>query len=52
VIDGRKSPPEISNDPKIPAQMVFVFSTDGTVKQFSGGEVPVDLLELVLKARK
>ena len=52
VIDGRKSPPEISNDPRIPANMVFVFSADGTVKQFSGGEVPVDLLSSVLRARK
>lgn len=52
VIDGRKSPPEISNDPKIPANMVFVFSADGSVRQFSGGAVPVDLLESVLKVRK
>jgi hypothetical protein len=52
VVDGRKSPPEISNDPKVPANMVIVFSSDGRVKQFSSGDVPADLLESVFKDRK
>jgi hypothetical protein len=52
VVDGRKSPPEISNDPKIPANMVIVFSSDGTVKQFSSGNLPLNLLESVMKAGK
>jgi hypothetical protein len=52
VIDGRKSPPEISNDPKIPANMVFVFEHDGSVKQFKSGELPVDLLSSVLKVKR
>jgi hypothetical protein len=51
VVDGRKTPPEITNDPKIPPSMVLVFQADGTVKQFSGGDVPANLLELVLKAK-
>ena len=49
VIDGRKTPPEITNDPKIPPNMVFVFQGDGTVRQFKGGELPAGLLEAVLK---
>lgn len=52
VVDGRKSPPEISNDPKIPPNMVFVFQADGTVKQFKVGEVPTDLLTSVLATKK
>jgi hypothetical protein len=51
IIDGRKTPPEITNDPKIPAHVILVFQADGTVKQFSAGELPSSLLETVLKAK-
>ena len=51
VIDGRKVPPEITNDPKIPAHLILVFQADGTVRQFSAGELPSNLLESVLKAK-
>jgi len=51
VIDGRKSPPEISNDPRIPANMVFVFAPDGSLRQYKSGELPADSLPSVLKKR-
>jgi hypothetical protein len=51
VIDGRKTPPEITNDPKVPANMIFVFQNDGSVKQFKSGELPTGLLSSVLKAK-
>ena len=52
IIDGRKSPPEISNDPRIPANMVFVYDSNGTVKQFKSGELPTRLLASVLTRAK
>ena len=52
VIDGRKTPPEITNDPKIPPNMIFVFEGNGAVKQFKSGELSVGLLELVLKVKQ
>jgi hypothetical protein len=52
LIDGPKSPPEITNDPEIPPNMVFVFMTDSTVRQFKGGGLPSGLLKSVLKAAK
>jgi hypothetical protein len=52
VVDGRKSPPEITNDPKVPPNMVLVFQGDGTVQQFKSGELPTGLLESVLKVRR
>jgi hypothetical protein len=51
VIDGRKTPAEITNDPKIPPNMIFVFQGDGTVQHFKSGELPTGLLESVLKAK-
>jgi hypothetical protein len=51
VIDGRKTPPEITNDPKVPPNMVFVFQGDGTVQRFKSGELPTNLLESVLKVK-
>jgi hypothetical protein len=48
IVDGRKSPPEISNDVKIPPGVVFVFQADGSVKQFRSDDVPVDLVAAVL----
>ena len=47
----RKTPPEITNDPKVPANMIFVFQSDGTVKQFKSGELPTELVSSVLKAK-
>jgi hypothetical protein len=52
VIDGRKSPPEISNDPRIPANMVFVFASDGGLQQFKSGELPANFLASALKTPK
>jgi hypothetical protein len=52
VIDGRKSPPEIYNDLKIPPDMVFVFQADGTVKQFKDNELPTELVTVALSRGK
>jgi hypothetical protein len=52
IIDGRKTPPEITNDPRIPPSMIFVYQNDGTVKEFKRGELPSGLLETALKAKK
>jgi hypothetical protein len=52
IIDGRKSPPEISNDVKIPPGMVFVFQADGSVKQFRSDDVPAELIATVLRGGK
>jgi hypothetical protein len=52
VIDGRKTPPEITNDVKVPPNMIFVFQADGTVKQFKSGELPSGLLGSVLRAKQ
>jgi hypothetical protein len=52
IIDGRKTPPEITNDPRIPPNKVFVYQGDGTVKQFNRGELPPEVLEAVLKGKK
>jgi hypothetical protein len=49
IIDARKSPPEISNDVKIPPGMVFVFEGDGSVKQFRSDDVPAELVAAVLR---
>jgi hypothetical protein len=52
IIDGRKSPPEISNDPKIPANMIFVFGHDGTFKKYQSGQLTIGLLRSVLIGAK
>jgi hypothetical protein len=51
-IDARKSPPEISNDVKIPSGMVLVFQADGSVRQFRSDELPVELVAAVLRRGK
>jgi hypothetical protein len=52
LIDGRKSPPEVSNDPKIPANMVFVFQQDGSVQHFASANMTTDLLASLLSAKR
>jgi hypothetical protein len=48
IIDGRKSPPEIQNSPTVPANMVFVFLPDGTLREFKSGEIPSEVFNLAL----
>jgi hypothetical protein len=52
IIDGRKAPPEITNDPRVPPNMVFLYQGDGTVRQFNRGELSPDILAAVLKGKK
>ena len=52
IVDGRKSPPEITNDPRVPANTVIVFQADGTATQIKGGELSAGLLESVLNKVK
>jgi hypothetical protein len=51
VIDGRKIPPEITNDLKVPPNVIIVFQTDGTVKQFKSGELPTGFLNFLVKVK-
>jgi hypothetical protein len=51
IVDGRKTPPEITNDPRIPPGMIFVYQGDGTVQKFDRGGAPPGILRDVLKAK-
>jgi hypothetical protein len=51
MIDCTKSPPEISNNQKIPANMVFVLQRDGNIKQVKSDDVSTKLLASVLRVK-
>jgi hypothetical protein len=51
IIDCTKSPPEISSDLKVPANIIIVLQRDGNVRKFTNGDVPSELLASVLKAK-
>jgi hypothetical protein len=52
LIDARKSPPNILNDLRIPANTLVLIQPDGTIGHFSVDSLPADLLETVLRAKK
>jgi hypothetical protein len=51
VIDTRSQPPSITNDVKIPADMVFVINKDGTTSQFMGAKFDLVALKTALSLK-
>jgi hypothetical protein len=51
VIDARSSPPNITSDPRIPANMVFVTNADGKTNQFTSNQLSADLLRKILNMK-
>jgi hypothetical protein len=51
VIDTRSQPPSVTNDPKIPANMVFVIDTKGNTSRFTNDKFSLDALKLALKVK-
>jgi hypothetical protein len=51
VIDMRPQPPSVTNDPKIPANMVFVIDAEGKTKQFTDDQFSLNVLKLALKVK-
>jgi hypothetical protein len=51
IIDTRPQPPTVTNDPKIPANMVFVVDASGKTSQFKSDELSPELLGGLLKAK-
>jgi hypothetical protein len=49
VIDTRSQPPSVTNDPKIPANMVFVIDSEGKTSRFTNDKLSLDVLKLALK---
>jgi len=51
LIDTRTEPPTITNDPKIPGNMVFTIDRDGKSKQYSSDQLTPAMLGPLLKAK-
>jgi hypothetical protein len=51
VIDTRSQPPSVSNDPKIPGNMVFVIETGGKTTRYTSDQLSPELLATLLKAK-
>jgi hypothetical protein len=51
IIDARTQPPLVSNNPKIPANMVFVVGVDGKTYQYTSTELSGDLLRTILGSK-
>ena len=51
VIDARSKPPSVTNDPKIPANMIFVIDTEGKTSRFTNDQFSVDVLKLALNVK-
>jgi DNA-binding beta-propeller fold protein YncE len=51
VVDTRQNPPIITNDPKIPADMVFVIDADGKTTKYTGDSFSLDALKLAFKIK-
>jgi hypothetical protein len=51
VIDTRPQPPSVTNDPKIPASMVFVIGADGKTTRYTNDQFSLDVLGLALKVK-
>jgi hypothetical protein len=51
VIDTRQQPPEISSDPTIPGNMVFVIDAEGKTTQYTGSQFSLDALKLAFKLK-
>jgi hypothetical protein len=51
VLDIRTQPPSVTNDPKIPANMVFVIDVDGKTSRYTSDQLSSELLASVFKAK-
>jgi hypothetical protein len=51
LIDTRSQPPTVTNDPKIPANMIFVINSTGKTDRFTSDQFSLDVLGLALKAK-
>jgi hypothetical protein len=51
VIDARSTPPNITSDPRIPANMVFVTNADGKTNQYTSNQLSTDLLRKILNKK-
>jgi hypothetical protein len=51
VIDARSKPPNVTSDPKIPANMIFVIDSDGKTSRFTSDQFSLDALKLALKVK-
>jgi hypothetical protein len=49
VIDTRAQPASITNDPKIPANMVVVINADGKTGEYTSNQISPDFLKSWLK---
>jgi hypothetical protein len=52
MIDMRSQPPNVTSDPKIPGNMVFVVDTDGKTTRYTSDQLSPEVLgSLLLKAK-
>jgi hypothetical protein len=51
VIDTRMQPPNVTSDPKIPANMIFVIDADGKTNRFTNDQFSLDVLKLAFKVK-
>ena len=51
VIDMRSRPPNVTSDPKVPANMVFVIDTEGKTTRYTSDRFSLDVLKMALKEK-
>jgi hypothetical protein len=51
MIDMRLQPPNVTSDPKIPGNMVFVVDPDGKMARYTSDQLSPEVLGSVLKAK-
>jgi hypothetical protein len=51
IIDVRSQPPTVTNDPKIPGNMVFVIEAGGKTTRYTSDQLSPELLLALLKAK-
>jgi hypothetical protein len=51
VVDTRLQPPSVTNDPKIPANMIFVVEANGKTNQYTSDQFSLDVLIRGLKPK-
>jgi hypothetical protein len=51
VIDMRSQPPSVTNDLKIPADMIFVIGSDGKTSRYTNDQFSLDALKLAFELK-
>jgi len=51
MLDMRTQPPNVTSDPKIPANMLFVIDGDGKMSRFTSDQLSPELLTLFFKVK-